>query len=83
MNLEDAAYYVGISPSSLLAESEKGNAPQPYKITRRRKIWVREDLDEYIDQIAGKMRLPENNSDEWIERARGKTRNKTTLPLCP
>ncbi|CAM2754926.1 hypothetical protein CFR75_06270 [Komagataeibacter xylinus] len=52
LRVEQAALYVGLSVSTFLAQV----APQvpPVKLTVRRQIWLREDLDRWLDVRAGR-----------------------------
>jgi predicted DNA-binding transcriptional regulator AlpA len=52
--VEEAARYIGLSVSTLRAEVIAGRAPKPIRLTRRRLVWLREDLDAYLDRAAGR-----------------------------
>ena len=62
MNMELAAAYLSLSPSLLRSEVEAGEAPQPVWLTAGRKIWLREDLDAYLDRKAGKPAVSPNGN---------------------
>ena len=47
-----AANYIGLSASSLRAAVKRGEAPHPVRLTRARLVWLREDLDAYLDAKA-------------------------------
>ena len=60
-----AAAYVGLSPGSFQrmvdGKDEKGQplppaktAPQPVRFPGRRKVWLRDQLDAWLDQLAGR-----------------------------
>lgn len=49
-----AASYVGLSTSQFRLEVNAGRAPAPGRITERRKIWLKEDLDAYLDRVFGR-----------------------------
>jgi predicted DNA-binding transcriptional regulator AlpA len=50
MNIEMASQYVGLSASLFAAEVQRGHIPQPTWLTKGRKIWLIEDIDEYLDR---------------------------------
>ncbi len=51
MKQEVAASYVGLSPSGFLRAVSVGMLPQPKWITRGRKIWLKDDLDDFLDRL--------------------------------
>jgi predicted DNA-binding transcriptional regulator AlpA len=53
LSLDLAAGYVGISRATFQREVEAGNAPKPIRITQGRNIWLREQLDRWLDSRAG------------------------------
>jgi predicted DNA-binding transcriptional regulator AlpA len=55
MNEESAAAYVSLSLSSFRTEVSKGRIPKPIKLTLKRKAWLRDDLDGWLDGLAGKI----------------------------
>jgi predicted DNA-binding transcriptional regulator AlpA len=50
-----AAAYVGVSESWWLAEVRAGRAPEPVRYGRAITVWLREDLDRWIDERAGRI----------------------------
>lgn len=40
-------------------------APPPVKVSPRRKIWLREDLDAWLDRVAGKKAPDQDNP--WLQ----------------
>lgn len=60
MPLNLAAAYCGISGSLL-----RSIGPGPVTIGRRRKVWLREDLDAWLDRMAGKGAASGGNP--WLE----------------
>jgi hypothetical protein len=59
MPLEMAALYCGVGTHILTQ-----NGPQPIRIGRKRKVWLKDQLDSWLDRLAGKTPTsPEN--DEW------------------
>ena len=54
MRLEVAAAYLGLSPSSLSAAAKAGTAPKPIRITPGRIIWLKDDLDAWLNKQAGR-----------------------------
>ena len=51
-----AARYVGLSESQFGLMWRQGAAPQPIKLAARRQVWLREDLDRWLDEKAGRAR---------------------------
>ncbi len=51
---EFAAEYVGLSVSTWRAECKAGRAPKPVHITVGRQVWLRDDLDRWLDAKAGR-----------------------------
>ena len=49
-----AAEYIGVSATTLRTEAEAGRAPKPIHITAGRIIWLREDLDAWLDRLGGR-----------------------------
>lgn len=47
-----AADYVGLALSTLLREVAEGRAPQPVQLTAGRKVWLLEELDDWLDTAA-------------------------------
>jgi hypothetical protein len=54
MPLELAAPYVGLGEAGWMGEVRGGRAPQPIYPTPRKPVWLREDLDLYLEVIAGR-----------------------------
>lgn len=50
-----AALYVGVSEAWWLTTVKAGNAPEPVYLTARIPVWLREDLDAWLDQRAGRV----------------------------
>jgi len=48
-----AAHYLGISPNTFTRMVEDGEAPPPIKISARRLVWDKRQLDALIDSLAG------------------------------
>ncbi|WP_025899097.1 helix-turn-helix transcriptional regulator [Sneathiella glossodoripedis] len=61
--IELAAQYVGLSLSTFSAEVKKGLAPEPTWLTKNRKVWLREKLDDYLDRKDKGMEVSETWSD--------------------
>jgi hypothetical protein len=68
---ELAAAYIGVSPSLLRREVAADRAPHPVQVTAGRLVYLREDLDAYLDRLAGRpeasgSRTPELDAvSEW------------------
>lgn len=54
LRAELAALYVGVSEAWWHAAVKAGNAPAPIYLTPRLPIWLREDLDAWLDARAGR-----------------------------
>jgi predicted DNA-binding transcriptional regulator AlpA len=54
MRAEHASLYVGISPSAWRELVRRRLAPAPVYITGRIPVWLREDLDRWLDSRAGR-----------------------------
>lgn len=74
MPVKLAAYYVGLSESTFQAEVQKGLAPEPTWLTKNRKVWLRERLDDYLDRKANGMEV----ETTWEERM-NKLRSSTSI----
>ncbi len=59
----DAARYVGLAPSTIRTLD---GFPEPVHLTRRRKVYLREDLDTWLDRKAGRHTSAEPGR-EWME----------------
>lgn len=51
-NVEEIAYYVGLSPNGFLKEVEKGTLPQPLRFGTR-KVWDLKAIDHTLDGWSG------------------------------
>jgi predicted DNA-binding transcriptional regulator AlpA len=49
-----AAAYVGLSASTIRAEYAAGRFPAPVALTVGRQVWLRDDLDLWLDAKAGR-----------------------------
>ena len=49
-----AAAYVGLSFSTFRREWREGRAPGPVRLTAGRQVWLRDDLDRWLDRKAGR-----------------------------
>jgi predicted DNA-binding transcriptional regulator AlpA len=58
-----AAAYVGLSVSTIRAERAAGRFPDPVPLTAGRHVYLREDLDSYLDTKAGRT-APSMNGQE-------------------
>lgn len=68
---DEAAYYVGLSKTTFIREVEAEQAPAPVWLTKGRRIWLREDLDAYLDRKAGRVQTGASGADdgsEWMAR---------------
>ncbi|MDR3534236.1 MAG: hypothetical protein P4L90_27185 [Rhodopila sp.] len=64
-----AAAYVGLSESSLRAEVKAGKV-KPVWLTAGRQVYLREDLDAYLDRAAGRTPAVEFDWDSGFENLR-------------
>ncbi|MBN8901418.1 MAG: hypothetical protein J0H57_10335 [Rhodospirillales bacterium] len=64
MKEEIAAEYVGLSVSTFRREWSEGRAPFPVLLTPGRQVWLRDDLDEWLDAKAGRT-TKNGQSEEW------------------
>lgn len=53
MRDEVAARYVGLGLTTFLREVDKGEAPQPEWLTTGRKVWLKDQLDAWLDRKFG------------------------------
>ncbi len=60
-----AAKYGGLGPSTFDREVSAGRAPQPVNLTPGCKVWLREELDDYLD-AAAERRVDTESADEGI-----------------
>ena len=63
MQLELAAAYVGLSTGSVYNERKAGRFPTPIHLTEGRMVWLRDDLDHWLDEKAG--RTVVGDGSEW------------------
>jgi predicted DNA-binding transcriptional regulator AlpA len=54
MSAELAAAYVGLSVTTILATAE---FPPPVWLTKGRRVWLRDDLDAWLDRKAGRVEI--------------------------
>lgn len=54
MREDAAAFYVGLSVSMMRNELRAGRFPASVRLTRGRIVWLREDLDHWLDEKAGR-----------------------------
>ena len=54
-----AADYVGLSFSTFRREWSESRAPAPVHLTPGRQVWLREDLDQWLDRKAGRLNDPD------------------------
>ncbi len=59
-----AAAYVGLSVSTINTERRAGRFPEPVALTVGRVVYLREDLDRYLDRAAG--RVVESTIPDWM-----------------
>ncbi len=69
MGLELAAAYVGLSPSTFRAQVDRSGstAPQPIALTAGRRVWLKEDLDAWLDRAAGRGTTAAGTGEAWLE----------------
>ena len=63
MPLEMAAAYVGLSVIQLRESVAASDAPRPIRLTAIQRVWLREDLDGWLNRKAGHRRAPEADQD--------------------
>jgi prophage regulatory protein len=51
---ELAAHYVGLSVSSIRSLRQRGEFPAPIPLSKGRLVFLREDLDAWLDRKAGR-----------------------------
>jgi predicted DNA-binding transcriptional regulator AlpA len=64
LSVEMAAAYVGLSPTTIQAERRAGRFPPPIHLTVGRLVWLRDDLDRWLDEKAG--RVVVGDGSEWV-----------------
>ncbi len=62
---ELAAAYVGLSATLMRTERAAGRFPAPVPLTAGRQVWVRDDLDAWLDQKAGRAVL--GTAADWMK----------------
>ncbi|MGE0417565.1 MAG: helix-turn-helix transcriptional regulator [Acetobacteraceae bacterium] len=67
MREEVAAAYVGLSASGLRGEVTRGRLAKPVQLTPGRVVYLREDLDAYLDRQAGRTPTYGPDGREWME----------------
>lgn len=67
MRLEVAAAYLGLSESAFQRVVGSGKLPQPRWITRGRKIWLKDELDDFLDRLFEKSGNTE--AQAWLDAA--------------
>lgn len=65
LDAELAAAYVGLSRSSWESLVKAGDAPAAVWLTAGRKVWLREDLDAWLDKRAGRVN-DAGSADAWM-----------------
>lgn len=58
-----AAAYVGLSVSTVRTLREHEDFPAPVRLTERRLVFLREDLDAWLDEKAGRRQPPGGDLD--------------------
>jgi len=53
LSLKESAAYIGVSPSTFQKMVKNKEAPAPIRITQKRLVWDKKQLDELIDALAG------------------------------
>jgi len=69
LRAELAAAYLGLSRSMLHALVARGEAPRPTYLTRATPVWLRDELDAWLDARAG--RAPASAKNSWDEALAG------------
>ena len=60
MPLPVAAKYCGVGPATLRREG-----PKPVRIGQKRLVWLKEDLDKWLDGLAGKATISAPEANPW------------------
>ena len=63
LKLELDTAYCGLSRNTFLREVDAGRAPAARRLTAGRKVWLREELDAWLDRAAGKSR---DEADDFV-----------------
>jgi predicted DNA-binding transcriptional regulator AlpA len=67
---EWAAEYVGLSVATFRREVAEHRAPAPVRLTPGRQVWLKQDLDGWLDQKA--CRVPASAAQNpWMARVNG------------
>lgn len=53
LSLRQAAAYLGVSQSTFRKMVKSGDVPTPIRITEKRLVWDKKQLDEFIDSLSG------------------------------
>ena len=53
LSLKESAAYIGVSPSTFQKMVKNKEAPTPIRITQKRLVWDKKQLDELIDALTG------------------------------
>ena len=61
-----AAEYVGLSVSAIRAARGRRDFPDSIQLTPGRIIYLREDLDAYLDRKAGRA-VPSSGAEAWMQ----------------
>jgi hypothetical protein len=64
LSREEAAAYIGISPSKF-DEMRKDGRIGPAKLIDARKVWDIHELDEIFEALPSEGSLPDQQTDEW------------------
>lgn len=62
----DAADYVGLSVTSVRALRAARDFPAPVQLTPGSLIYLREDVDAWLDRRAGRVSRPAEDGSEWL-----------------
>ena len=64
MRLSIAAAYIGLSESAFRSAVKAGHLPEPRRVTCRRDIWLKEELDKFLDELFDVR--GEDKGDDWL-----------------
>ena len=65
MRVTVAAAYIGLSVAILEREVKAGRLPSAVQLTEGRKVWLKEDLDAWLDRRAGRYAAPDAKA-AWL-----------------
>jgi predicted DNA-binding transcriptional regulator AlpA len=65
MTVKEAAAYCGIRPTGLRALVRIGEAPKSIPMGKRARVWLREDLDAWLDRLSEKV-VASGIVNEWM-----------------